>query len=409
MSKLGHLGRGVQEGSLYGLLFCLPFSIALIEVMFGLLVIGWVLERIDPSTRAQTLWRAPQLRWVALSLLAYLAVCLASVAVSYDAGKSFHGFMGKWFQYGLLFCIVTDVGARPGVAAHCLRALSWSALLVLIEAMSQGLLGKGLLRHYPLFTYGRITGPYQNPSDLGTYLMVVIPAIGTYASLQHKRLFRNCWYGMTALLVGCLTRTLTRGAWMGVGAGLCGLILLYSIGALWRYAAAWLGAMIPLAGVGLPWSGWSDVVFRSSDIGKVDRLFMWQSAIHMIKDRPILGHGVNTFMGKYLDYWVGGERMPRYAHNCYLQIAAETGLIGLVVFAVFVGQLFLRLGDALRRLRAEQRVILCGLVVGVIAFLVQAAVDTNFYAVRQRALFWVIAGLALGVAESYSKAELSTK
>jgi hypothetical protein len=42
--------------------------------------------------------------------------------------------------------------------------------------------------------------------------------------------------------------------------------------------------------------------------------------------------------------------------------------------------------------------ILPGMVAAGIAFLVQSAFDTNFYALRQAALFWTLAGVALGAA-----------
>lgn len=131
----------------------------------------------------------------------------------------------------------------------------------------------------------------------------------------------------------------------------------------------------------------------------MDRWMMWQAAIRMIADRPWLGHGVNTFMANYLTYWVGGERQPRYAHNCYLQVAAETGLVGLAAFAWLLAALFFRLVRGLRASvgRGPEHSLLAGCLAGLVAFAVQAGYDTNFYALRQAALFWVLAGLACGL------------
>jgi len=126
---------------------------------------------------------------------------------------------------------------------------------------------------------------------------------------------------------------------------------------------------------------------------------MWQAAIGMIRDRPLLGHGVNTFMANYLDYWVGGERLPRYAHNCYLQVAAETGVLGLAAFLGLLGTLFRRVMDGLDEVGPGQHRMLLGLCGALVAFAIQAGLDTNFYALRQVVLFWVVAGLAVGLAE----------
>ena len=46
-----------------------------------------------------------------------------------------------------------------------------------------------------------------------------------------------------------------------------------------------------------------------------------------------------------------------------------------------------------------KRRLVAGLLAGLVAFVVQAGLDTNFYSLRQAAMFWVFFGLALGVHE----------
>ena len=127
---------------------------------------------------------------------------------------------------------------------------------------------------------------------------------------------------------------------------------------------------------------------------------MWQSALRMTWDRPILGQGVNTFMANYLHYWVGGQQQPRYAHNCYLQMAAETGLVGLGTFLWLLWSMVGLWRRAMRWMLSQDPpdFLLMGWTAGLTAFLVQAAVDTNFYSLRQAFLFWTLAGIATGLA-----------
>ena len=70
-----------------------------------------------------------------------------------------------------------------------------------------------------------------------------------------------------------------------------------------------------------------------------------------------------------------------------------------MAFVTVLWYLFARLFHRLDRLEAGERLILIGLIAGLLAFAIQAAVDTNFYVVRQAALFWVLAGVALGIHE----------
>lgn len=142
---------------------------------------------------------------------------------------------------------------------------------------------------------------------------------------------------------------------------------------------------------------------------------MWSTGWAMFLDQPLLGHGINTFMSNFEAY-AGGSRSPAYAHNCYLQIGAETGLLGLGSFFFFL----LCLGNVCRRaLRREPgslpprllelRPVLTGLAGGVLAFLVQSVFDTNFYALRQAVLFWSLAGMILGLSGLFLQTEQSSQ
>ncbi len=397
MKASGDLGRRIGLGSLYVLLFLLPFSKSAIELMFGGLLLGWVLERWDPRTRRRTLWlRAPS-RPLLLALAAFLGVCVLSITMSRHMPQSLKGLIGKWLEYLLFFVFVADLGAQDGVGRRCAAVLSAGSVFVIVEAVWQEIFGRGLFLGYRLMVYERITGPYENPIDLATYLMVIVPLLLALAVLQRRRLARaGLWILVGALLL-CLGRTLAFGAWLSFGAALAWL--------MWREPAlrrpAFLTGIAILLAAGfvmLRRGNW--FLISLSDVGTKDRIFMWQAALRMILDRPLLGHGINTFMANYLDYWVGGEQQPRYAHNCYLQMAAETGVVGLAAFLWLLWLVFARMARALRASRGSgDRVLLAGLAAGLVAFAIQAGYDTNFYAMRQVAMFWVLAGLAVGLSE----------
>lgn len=391
---MSRLSGWLQEGGLYLLLFLLPFSKAAIEISFGLLLLGWLLMLADPRGRARSVWVRPAFRPLASAFAAFAAVCALSIAVSDHRALSLEGFVEKWLQYLLFSVIVADILQRPAVRERSLAVLLWSVGFVVVEAVSQELWGRGLFRGYRLAAYGRMTGPYENPIDLATYFMVtwlvLLPA--TMSQRGARR-----WLGAAVLLAAllCMTRTVAIGAWLGLAAGL--VVVLSGLPVV-RRAAAWLLIPMVLAGIfALQHTGGIGQVWSPSEIGKRDRLTMWQAALGMIRDRPLLGHGVNTFMANYLDYWVGGERQPRYAHNCYLQVAAETGLIGLAAFLSLLGWILWRLCAVLQQRPPDEQMLLLGILSGLLAFLLQAGVDTNFYAMRQAALFWVMAGFGLGV------------
>lgn len=389
------LAEIVQEGSVYVLLALLPFSKAAIEILFGFLFIAWLVARIDPRTRQDSFWLRRSSRPLAVAVVGYLAACALSIAVSSAPWLSVKGFIGKWVEYLLLFVIMADVGRRAVVWKRSLTVLAVSSLIVFMEAMTQLWLGRGLLRHYPLMMYGRVTGPYENPIDLATYLMVVLLCllIGPWRHVAGRALR---WVALGALL-WLFAATDAQGAWLAFCVGL--VAMMGAAPAFRHKGLVWLLAALGAAVTALSLSGHLKGALSFSEAGKMDRWLMWQAALGMIHDRPWLGHGVNTFMDNYLRYRVGGELWPRYAHNCYLQVAAETGVVGLAWFLGLLAALFARLSKALAQLEPERGLLLLGLFGGLVAFVTQAAYDTNFYAMRQATLFWVLAGLALGLSE----------
>ena len=394
MSGLLRWAERAQEGGLYVLLLLLPFSKASSEILFGVLLIGWLIERLHPATRRASLWWRPSFRPLALAILVYLAICALSIAVSDYPWKSVQGFIGKWLEYVLFGVIVADIGARPGVIRRSLLVVACSSLAVVVEALFQELRGTGLFCGYSLKMYGRMTGPYENPSDLATYLMTVTPVLLAYG-LGRARSIRWLFAALMVLLIGCLGRTESVGAWLGFAAAL--VVLIVSQPSMRRLGLMIFAALVLVSVFWLAFTGHLGGKLSATNIGKVDRWMMWQAALGMIRDRPLLGHGLNTFMANYLHYWVGGEQLPRYAHNCYLQVAAETGLLGLTAFAALLWRWFARLATGLSALDALTRPLLLGLLAGLVAFALQAAFDTNFYSMRQATLFWVLAGLALGL------------
>ena len=124
---------------------------------------------------------------MALAVGAYLGVCALSLLVSSHPWLSVKGLVNKWLEYLLLFIIAADLAATPNVVTRSLTVMTWSSVFVVIEAVTQEVFRKGIFRGLPFHAYGRITGPYENPIDLATYLIVIIPVLLTYGLSRHGR------------------------------------------------------------------------------------------------------------------------------------------------------------------------------------------------------------------------------
>ena len=394
--------RLVQRGSLYTLLFLLPISKAAIAIACVVLLVSWLIEQILTSWTT-SLWRVPGSRWVRPALIAYLVVCALSLAMSNSLVISPHGLLvslrsliGKALKYVVMFVIAADLAKDPVVARRCVAVVMASAALVVADALAQEFLGRDLFYGHPLSAFSRMTGPYENPVDLATYLIVVIPMIVVRCLSETGR---RSWFfgGFFLILGGCVIRTASQGAWLGLAVGLA--VLFVFVRRL-RMPLVLCTAAVLVMGAWLLATGHLRGSLDTLALGMQDRLYMWQAAVRMIQDRPILGHGLNTFMANYLEYWTGGEWQPRYAHNCFLQLSAETGLGGLATCLWLLGAVMWSWWRTIRSLpdSAPTRLMVLGLGAGLLGFLVQSAFDTNFYSLRQATLFWTLAGFTTGLA-----------
>lgn len=74
------------------------------------------------------------------------------------------------------------------------------------------------------------------------------------------------------------------------------------------------------------------------------RMYFWQNAVALVKQRPLLGWGTGGFEAAYAQEVAGREGLAGVGtsdpHNQFLKIAAEQGLVG---FAVFIGFLLMAL------------------------------------------------------------------
>jgi putative inorganic carbon (hco3(-)) transporter len=65
----------------------------------------------------------------------------------------------------------------------------------------------------------------------------------------------------------------------------------------------------------------------------VERMAHWQAAFGMINARPVLGFGIGNYPAAYATFALAGwPEALGHAHNYYLNVTAETGLIGLAAY-----------------------------------------------------------------------------
>ena len=376
------------EYGFYGLIFFLPISKALIEVSAALIIIAFIFKKT--ITRDFTSFKVDaKIFWILLILFAFNALSLVNSGPFFL--KSLRALVSKWAEYFLLFVIAIDHFRDRKLIKKFFYVFISSGMLVGLSVLSQKLFGFEFLRDRSMLSIG-VTGPFENPNSLGAYLVCCLPAFIAIVGWKWKK--KTIVYLVLlvcVILLASILLAFSRGGWLGF---LIGILMLIVLGKRKKFPVLILSAFLSTLFLFPPFI--KRIMFSFSLFGDSQRYIIWQGAIDMIKENPFLGKGLGTFM----DY--SSQYVPSmgayYAHNCYLQIWAESGIFTLIAFLALAGFIVYRgIRISLRNKQDEFGILLAGLTSGIFGFLVVSFFDTQLYSLQLSVLFWTILGVTVSV------------
>lgn len=182
------------------------------------------------------------------------------------------------------------------------------------------------------FIYQRIAGTFGNPQFFANYLLIVFfIAAGWF-------LKKRSWWLLVLMAADlvCLYYTKTRAAWLAFGITSMLFAWLYAIYFMRRrrwvvYIVSVLPVLVCLAGINK---------FTNRQVSVDLRAIRWLATWDMIKEKPIIGHGVGSFKTVYPKFQnpeairLKGNHVTitEHASNEFLQQWAENGIVGLALF-----------------------------------------------------------------------------
>lgn len=311
------------------LLTALLFSAGYATPGLVLVLITLIAEAI---TTKRIPWQRGPLEWF---LLGFIVVAFISAILSphkiLALGSTVLAAITIYVTYGSLYRrLRTDSGF--------LNPFLWAWVIGAISAALWGI-AVSRLTGQPAFTAA------LGKNAVGTTMAVgLILGLGVFLS---NRNLRGYAAGIGCAPIGlALILTITRGAWLGAIIGLASLFLLLELRSSWR--GLLLLFTICAAGVGLfrvdglvptQARAFIDRALMIADpVTYRDRIAMARSAIAIFEDYPVFGTGLNTFSAVYPTYKLPGDRAINqpFAHNVFLNMAAEGGTLGLAFFTGIV-------------------------------------------------------------------------
>lgn len=367
-------------------------------VLLALLFLGWMLLSIVFAPAPEVQW--PE--WVRTATIVGLFVVTVQVL---DTREKLHTYTRLLAVCGLVMAVVA-------LLQYVLPSLQVSGA----ESFEQ--LGAGTSAAFvdpegvQTGAAVRVSGPAGHPTWLALTLLMLLPL-----NLYWYRTARHRWTRALVLLgtaaeVAALVLTFTRAALV------VGVVLFVAVAAkrLLRLSAPRLAALalVLVLGLMLVPVQWRE---RVLDFGHyltsestTSRFELQHYAWEYFEENPLVGVGPGGFGIRLLDETGPAARMYQWLvteagwpptsmgpHNLYLQIASETGVIGLVVMLAFLAYLMRRTTLAERALREngdENGALLASCVwLSIFAFVIVAI----FLHALQQKVWWIVAALACSI------------
>lgn len=245
-------------------------------------------------------------------------------------------------------------------------------------------------------------GPFVNRNHFAGFVELTIPfgmALLLSGAVRRDKL--PLLVLLTALPIGVLALSASRG---GIVSFLVEFLLLMFLlrkksnrrTQLFLVAGLSLAAAVLAIWLGIGWTVERFAHSTPGDISNDRRVSIFKDTWKMIRDHPLAGTGLGTFENAYPRYesFYDGLLVD-HAHNDYLELLADTGLIGGALFTAFLalllwhGLLNVRTAQSsrVRSLYVASLVACCGL-------LLHATVDFNFHIPSNALLFLLLTALS---------------
>jgi O-antigen ligase len=246
------------------------------------------------------------------------------------------GAVYLWLQTLLLVYILWDLYRTRAALLAGLQAYVLGAYTAVFGAVLNYLGSNAFYSHMDRYSLGS-----TNPDGYGFIVALGIP-IACYlaASAEMPKIFRLLNYGYLPVAFLGIALSGTRTASVGAAVGLLyGLATLTRLRLFIRVAVVGLlaAALFVLLPVVQPLTSFQRLGTTATEVTEGDlsgRIGQWEQGLRAFMDHPVLGVGTDQYRTV--------NTLSKVAHNSYLSVLVELGLIGFVLFAtilwIVVGQ-----------------------------------------------------------------------
>ncbi len=247
---------------------------------------------------------------------------------------------------------------------------------------------------------GRVESFFDNPNTFAEVLILLLPLVLALILCSKHLLGRLMACGVFAVGVAALGMTYSRASWVGIACAMVVLVFLWKPKLIPAFAILCVLA-VPM----LPDTIWNRIltIGNPADSSTASRVPLYEAALEVIKKSPFSGAGLGTAATQsYIadNNLYHGEAPFVHAHNFYLEVWIEAGILGIIGF---VGGMLWNIKRAAHTVRhcpdSAARTITCAAASALCGAMVCGLADYLWNYPRVMCIFWFVFAMALAGAK----------
>jgi O-antigen ligase len=381
----------IMAVAFYVLAAGITFSNAVTSIAAVTIIILWFLKRFMTKNPAISVGLAA---YIFILFIIWNGLSFFNTSYVFESAKG----LFRVIRHMLLFMAAIDYfDSRKKIKRFLLYSLG-VAFFISLNGIYQYVSGVDLIRQKAInvmdYLY-RVSSSFVHSNDFGAYLIVVSTMFFSLFFSKARKFKERVLSLIVIIPVSwAIFATKSRGAWIGL---IISIIILFSVKSRKLLVFILLLLLVsPLIMPDMVRQRFLDLKDIRTSGSAWERVKLWQGAFDMVKARPFLGHGVNTYSRNFPAYKPDDYPDYMYSHNGYLQMATEIGIIGAGLFITFLIVLFAGIARGIKKLdKGIYRDLYLGLFAGLVGFLCSCFVDTHLSSTTLMNFLFMYMGLLL--------------
>ena len=314
------------------------------------------------------------------AVFALTAIALVTMPIAKDPGLAWEIFNDPYIKAVIIFVVLVNV-VRTRKRLMGMMWLSFG-IAVYLSSAALDLYLKGQFNVEDYRIKVDVGGMFGNPNEMAMHFVMMTPLVITLGLAAKSKAMRFVYFAMAVIFVGANMVTYSRGGFLGLIA--CMAVLAWKLGRKHRLnvtiASIVVGGIAILAAPGNYGLRMLSIFIPGLDVvGSSDQRRELLERSLLVTARNPWGIGIGNFP------IVGVHNLQ--THNAFTQVSSELGILGLIVYLIFMISPFRKLGAIERRLFDEDTqdwfyYLAIGLQASIIGYMVSsffAAVAYNWF------------------------------